>query len=197
MQIRSGLLRKVIAASNAPSAGAERAPSAPGRGRQARASNKAALKVSSLEDGPPYDGLVLHAGADASFVRAKLLPRLRGAGLRVVTAADLVEPGMVRIVGLERALQRARRTIVVVSHAYLRSETSNDRFEDHMALQRRDADIRGGRFSLVPAYLDDPDSLPHRPGWLAGLVGVRLTSAGSGNDNEDEMNRLVCTLARP
>jgi hypothetical protein len=105
---------------------------------------------------------------------------------------------MDRVIGLDRGLEQARRTIVVVSQAYLRRDTSADRYADHVVLQSKHVDIEGGRYSLVPIYLDDPDTLTDRPGWLASLVGVRLAgAAGPDVDTEDEMNRLLGVLARP
>jgi len=161
----------------------------------ARYRGGAAGTVARTEEGFLYHALLSYAKADAAFARTGLLPRLRAAGLRVATANDLVEPGMDRVIGFERGLAQARRTVVVLSRAYLRRDTSEDRYADHLVLQSKHADIVAGRYSLVPAYVEDPDSLTDRPGWLASLVGVRLT--GSGGDHEDEIARLVRVLGQP
>jgi Caspase domain/TIR domain len=152
--------------------------------------------VARTDDGFLYHALLSYAQADAPFVRTTLLPRLRTAGLRVATANSVGEPDMDRVLGLERGLELARRTVVVVSPAYLRRDTTDDRYADHVVLQSKHADIASGRFSLVPIHLDDLETLANRPAWLASLVGIHF-GAGSDRDPEDEMTRLLRTLASP
>jgi hypothetical protein len=148
--------------------------------------------VPRIEDKFLYHALLSYAKADAPFVRDTLLPRLRAAGLRVATANEELEAGLDRVIGLERGLEQARRTVVVVSRAYLRREKTSDRYADHMVLQSKNADIKTGRFSLIPVYLEDPDDLPDVPGWLESLVGIDVS-----DDADRQLQRLVKALGQP
>ena len=151
--------------------------------------------VARTDDGFLYHALLAYAKADAAFVRTTLIPQLRSAGLRVASANDIVDPEVDRVVGFDRGLEQARRTLVIVSKAFLHRATDNDRYADHLVLQRKHADIVAGRYSLIPIYLDDPDTIADRPGWLASLAGVQL--AGADADAEAQMSRLLAALARP
>lgn len=152
--------------------------------------------VPRTKDDYLYDALLSYAKADAGFVRDTLLPRLRAAKLRVATTSNVGEPGLDRVIGLERGLKQARRTLVIVSQAFLRRDGEDAKFADHLVLQGKHADIATGRYSLVPIYVEDPDSLDELPGWLSSLTGVRLGEA-AGGDADDELERLVKALSRP
>lgn len=152
--------------------------------------------VPRTDDGFLYDALLSYANADAPLVRALLLPRLLAAGLRVATTSDLAEPGLDRILNIERGLERARRTIVVLSRAFLRHDSNDDLHADYLALQYKRADITKGRYSLVPVYLEDPDLLSHHAGWLTSLVGINL-DPGTTTDADEAMARLLRAIARP
>jgi Caspase domain/Trypsin-like peptidase domain/TIR domain len=153
--------------------------------------------VPRTEDGFLYHALLCHARADAPFVRQELLPQLRRAGLRVATIHDVVEPGVEYVEGLERGLVQARRTLVVVSQAFLERDAKADGYADHMVIQSKARDIRSGRYSVVPIYLEDPEQLRGVPGWLDGLAGVRLGEAAASHclQPREEMARLLTTLA--
>jgi hypothetical protein len=154
--------------------------------------------VPRTDDGFLYHALICYAKADAAWVREELLPPLRAAGLRVATTQELVEPGLERVVGLERGLTQARRTLVVMSQAFLQPEREADLLADHAVLQRKDAELRNGRYSLIPIYVEDRDLLREVPTWLASLRGVQLgDAAGSHVDVEEEMARLIRGLTRP
>lgn len=153
-------------------------------------------RIERTEDGFLYHALLSYARADGAFVRT-LLPRLRAAGLRVATCSSVGEPGLDRILGLERGFQQARRTLVILTPSYLRRETTDDKFADFVTLQRKHADIVNGRYGLIPIYLDDPESLAEAPIWLTSLGGIQLAAPGSTPaDFEEEMGRLLRTLVR-
>lgn len=153
--------------------------------------------VPRIDEAFTYHALLCYAQADAPFVRTTLLPRLRAAGLRVATTRDVEEPGLDRVLGLERGLEQARRTLVVVSRAFLRRDTRDDKYTDHAVLQQKHADIRGGRFSLIPIYLEAPDSLPDCPSWLQNLSGVDVATASAEHHLEGALQRLLQVLKRP
>jgi Caspase domain/TIR domain len=155
-------------------------------------------RIERTEDGFLYHALLSYARADGAFVRTVLLPRLRAAGLRVATCSSVGEPGLDRVFSLERGLQQARRTLVILTPAYLRRETTDDKYADFLSLQRKHADITSGRYSLIPIYLEDLESLKEPPLWLTSLGGVQLAAPSSSpSDFEEEMDRLLRTLVRP
>ncbi len=164
----------------------------------ARHRGGAVERIERTEDGFLYHALLSYARADGVFVRTVLLPRLRAAGLRVATSNSVGELGLERVLGLERGMKQARRTLAIVTPAYLRRETTDDRFADFLVLQQKHTDIVSGRYSLIPIYLDDPELLPGPPVWLTSLGGVQLAAPSSGPmDFEEEMDRLLRALARP
>ncbi len=155
--------------------------------------------VARTDDGFLYHALLCYARADAAYVSSELLPAMRAAGLRVATVHDIVEPGVEHVEGLERGLLLSRRTLVVVSQAFLERRLGRDGYADHTVLQSKDRDIRMGRYSVAPIYLEDPDQLRNLPGWLASLGATWLGDAAAPHckDPREEMRRLIHTLARP
>jgi hypothetical protein len=81
---------------------------------------------STDEQGFRYDAYVSYVDRepDSTWVWETLLPRLEEARLRVAVSGDVDEPGVARVVNIERGIKQAKRTMVVLSEAYL---------EDHMA----------------------------------------------------------------
>lgn len=168
----------------------------------ARHRGGAMASVPRTGDGFLHHALLLYAPADAGFVRDALLPPMRAAGLRLAGTHDLVVPGLQRVVGVERGVAQALRVLLVVSRALLEAYGRGDPTSELVALQRREADLRSGRISVVPIYLEDPDELPDLPAWLAALpevpVEVRLgDAAGPHVDVREELARLVRALGRP
>lgn len=155
--------------------------------------------VARTDDGFLYHALLCYARADAAYVSRELLPAMRAAGLRVATIHDIVEPGVEHVEGLERGLLLSRRTLVVVSQAFLERRIGRDGYVDHTVLQSKDRDIRMGRYSVAPIYLEDPEQLRNVPGWLVSLGGTWLGDAAASHykDPREEMQRLLHTLARP
>lgn len=105
-----------------------------------------------------YHALLSFAEADADFVAKALLPRLVTAGLKIATASeDLVAPGMDRVLGLERGLELARRTLVVLSRAFLQQEAATDKYTDFALLQRKHRDIERGRLGAALRPMDSAE----------------------------------------
>jgi hypothetical protein len=139
------------------------------------------------EDGFRYDAYISFAskGPDAAWVHDTLLPRLKRARLRVALSEDVLEPGVARVVGVERAIQQSKRTVVVLSEAYL-ADNMRD-FENVLAQQMG---INEGSYRLLPVRVTSLDEgrLPLRISMLASLD---LTSPASAKHN---MLRLVEAL---
>lgn len=71
-----------------------------------------------------YDAYVsfVRAPEDLAWVRGKLLPLLKAADLQNIAMTGQVdEPGIPTIVGVQRAVELSKRTVVVLSRAYLDS----------------------------------------------------------------------------
>ena len=64
-------------------------------------------------EGFRYDAYISYVDTepDATWVWEMLLPRLEGAGLRIAVSGDAEEAGVARVVGVERGIQQAKRTI--------------------------------------------------------------------------------------
>lgn len=73
--------------------------------------------VPTDEQGFRYDAYVSYVDRepDATWVWDTLVPRLDDAGLRVAVSGDVEEPGVARVVSIERGLEQSRRTVVVLS----------------------------------------------------------------------------------
>jgi hypothetical protein len=69
-----------------------------------------------------YDVFVSHAPADRSWVRAELLPRLEAAGLGACLDWRDFRPGAARVDEVERAVISSRKTLLVLTPAYVDSE---------------------------------------------------------------------------
>jgi hypothetical protein len=76
----------------------------------------------SEEQADCYDVFVSHAPADRAWVQAELLPRLEGAGLRVCLDWRDFRPGAARVDEVARAVTSSRKTLLVLSPAYVDSE---------------------------------------------------------------------------
>ncbi len=114
----------------------------------------------------PYDVFISYNQADREWVDEWLLPRLRAAGLRVITDFDFIA-GAPRLAEVERAVDSSRRTLAVITPDWLGSEWNN--FE---TLLVQTLDPAGRRRKLIPVLLK-PTELPTL---LDALVEVDLTA---------------------
>ncbi|MFQ5612441.1 MAG: TIR domain-containing protein [Anaerolineae bacterium] len=113
----------------------------------------------------PYDVFISYSQADRAWAQTWLRPRLEGAGLRVVDDQDFVI-GSPRLEEMERAVKTSRRTIVVLTPAWLDSEWNA--FE---GLLVRSLDPAARRRKLLPLLLQPCDP----PEMIAALVKADLT----------------------
>ncbi len=122
---------------------------------------------------------------DAGWVWGTLVPRLESAGLAIAVSRDVEEPGVFRVVAAERGIQESRRTVVVLSDAYLEDELTG--FIDALA---QTLGLEEGRARLVPLRFRDFDDrrLPPR---LRSLVSLDL---GHPRRGQRDFNRLVAAL---
>ena len=140
-------------------------------------------------DGFRYDVYVsyLDRGPDATWVWQTLVPRLEGAGLSAAVSGDVEQPGVARVVGIERGIRQSRRTLVVLSAAYLTDGLTE--FENTLA---QTLGILEGTYRLMPVRIGEIDAaLPTR---LAMLTTLNLAP---GPRREREFARLLCALGGP
>ncbi len=99
-----------------------------------------------------YDAYIswVRAPADTAWMRDKLLPLLKKAGLRVAMTGRVEEPGVPAVVGIQRAVELAKRTVVVLSRAYLESGWAalESIAAQHLSVEER-------RARLLPVVIDD------------------------------------------
>lgn len=142
------------------------------------------------EEGYRFDAYISYVDAppDSDFVWDVLVPRLRDTGLGIAVSGDVSEPGVDRIVGIERGVRQAKRTVVVLSDAYLADRMAN--FENVLV---QTMGIQEGNYRLLPVTFGvlDASRLPIRLSMLATLNLAHPTRA------EREVERLVRALKGP
>ncbi|CAO5251131.1 toll/interleukin-1 receptor domain-containing protein [Frankia sp. AgKG'84/4] len=129
-----------------------------------------------------YDVFVSYSHVNAEWVDTVLVPRLRGAGLRVMLDSDDFRIGAPTLTEIERAVEESRRTLLVLTPAYLTSEWAE--FEN---LLTQSADPANRHRRLIPVLLE-PVAPPAR---LAMLNHLDLTRP---RGVEDGLHRLVGQL---
>ncbi len=139
-----------------------------------------------------YDAYLSYADRepDASWVWEQLVPRLEEAGLKLAVSGDVEEPGVARVVAAERGIERARRTVVVLSEAYLEDEMTGfiDALAQTVGLEQGVARLVPVRYGAMPT-----DRLPAR---LRMLVSLDLSHAVPARARRN-FNRLVRALHSP
>jgi hypothetical protein len=114
--------------------------------------------------------------------------RLEQAGLRVAVSGDVEEPGVARVVNVERGITQAKRTIVVLSEAYL-----SDHMADFKNVLAQTLGIQEGQYRLLPVTIE-PGAEERLPVRIGMLSSVDLADARPGERN---FNRLVAALQGP
>ena len=146
--------------------------------------------VPTDEQGFRYDAYISYVDRepDATWVWDTLVPRLEGAGLRIAVSDDVEEPGVARVVNVERGIKQAKRTVVVLSEAYLVDYVAD--FENVLA---QTMGIQEGSYRLLPVKIEavDQGQLPVRLGMLTTLNLSHPRRAGR------EFDRLVRALKGP
>ena len=142
------------------------------------------------EQGFRYDAYVSYVERepDATWVWDRLLPRLEEAGLRIAVSGDVEEPGVARVVNIERGMRQAKRTVIVLSEAYLADHVAD--FENVLA---QTMSIQEGSYRLLPVKMAplDESQLPVRLSMLTTLNLFHPRRA------EREFGRLVRALQGP
>ncbi|MFZ1241752.1 MAG: caspase family protein [Anaerolineae bacterium] len=142
------------------------------------------------EQGFRYDAYISYVDRepDATWVWDTLAPRLEAAGLRVAVSGDVETPGIARVVNIERGIRQAKRTVVVLSNAYLADNMAD--FENVLV---QTMGIQEGSYRLLPVKCAafDESQLPTR---LSMLTTLDLTHPRRA---EREFSRLVQALQGP
>lgn len=146
--------------------------------------------VSLDADGFRYDAYISYADRppDAGWVWDALVPRLQAVGLRIVVSGDSEAAGVARVVNIERGIRGAKRTVIVLSDAYLADNLAD--FENVLA---QTLGIQEGAYRLLPVRIAalDESRLPVRLGMLTTLNLAHPARA------EREFGRLVAALQGP
>src|SRR4051812_28208191 len=107
-----------------------------------------------------YDVFISYSSQDKVWVRGELLQKLEAAGLKVFIDFRDFEIGAPSLTEMERGVEKSRKTLLVLSPAYLKSEWTE--FEGLM-VQTLDPAARQRR--LIPLLLERV-ALPTRIGML-------------------------------
>jgi hypothetical protein len=81
-----------------------------------------AKAVARAKDGFIFDAYLVYAEKserDREWVWRNLIPPLEAAGLRVAVSDDVLQAGAARVATVQRGMQQARRTVIVLSEAFL------------------------------------------------------------------------------
>jgi hypothetical protein len=145
--------------------------------------------VAKDTDGYRYDAYISYTdqGADREWLWQTLVPRLEKEGLRVAVSGDVEQPGVSKVLGWTRAVEQAKRIVLVLSDRYL---------EDHIGeAQTAIAQwlgIQEGQWRVLPVqYGPVQGTLPLN---LRFLVTLDL---GDPYRGERQFQRLVQALKGP
>jgi hypothetical protein len=83
---------------------------------------------------------------DADWVWDELVPQLEDAGLKIAVSEDVMEPGVARVVSMERGLKMAKRTLIVLSPNYFGDKMAQ--FENTMSLTMSIEEGKGRLFGV-------------------------------------------------
>ena len=137
-----------------------------------------------------YDAYVSYVDddRDGAWVWETLVPRLEREGLRVAVSGDAQQPGVDRIVAVEQGITEAKRTVVVLSTAYLRDHMAD--FENVLA---QTLGVDEGSYRVLPVTLPGTEDarLPVR---LRMLTAVDL---GHPRRADRNLDRLLAALKEP
>ncbi|MFN8490177.1 MAG: caspase family protein [Caldilineaceae bacterium] len=146
--------------------------------------------VAKIDSDFRYDAYISYVdkGADSQWVWETLVPKLEAAGVRVAVSGDVEEPGVARVVNIERGIRQAKRTVIVLSQAYLADNLAD--FENTLA---QTMGIQAGTYRLLPVKIEDfaENRLPTRLGMLTTLNLAQPQRA------EREFRRLIQALQGP
>jgi len=139
-------------------------------------------KANPSQDEFQYDAFISYSHHDSPWVRDVLLPHLEGEGLRVCIDFRDFELGAPSLVNMENAVERSRKTLIVLTPEWVASEWTA--FE---SLLVQTDDPAGRRARMIPLRLK-PCEPPRR---IAMLTPVDLTQA---SEVEFQLQRLVVAI---
>jgi hypothetical protein len=130
-----------------------------------------------------YDAFISYSSKDGDWVHNTLLPRLEGEGLRICIDFRDFEIGAPSLVNMENAVERSRKTLLVLTPAWLASE-----WTDFEALLVQGQDPAGRARRILPLLLKRCPSLPGR---LKIFTYLNLTDPAK---LDAQMGRLVAAI---
>jgi WD40 repeat protein len=132
-----------------------------------------------------YDLFVSYADADRAWVEGYLLDALTTAGVRCHSEAAFAL-GAPRVIEFERAVKHSRRSLLVLSPAYLA-----DDFAQFANLLAQSYGLESGTWPVIPLLLDQTMALPERLAMLEAL------DASDPKRWPQVVDRLCAELDRP
>ena len=155
---------------------------------------KGVVPLVDADRGYRYDVFVSYAekdDQDADWVWETLLPRLEEAGLQVAISDDVREPGVSRVVNIERGLEQSKRALIVLSPAYMADNMAQ--FENVMS---QTISVQEGAARMIPTIVR-PFDLGLLPQRLHPNVVAPADLTKPGRRGERQWDRLVRTLQSP
>ena len=119
--------------------------------------------MTEANDTYEYDAFISYSHHDEDWVHGWLLPQLEAADLRVCIDFRDFEPGVPSLVNMENAVERSRKTLIVLTPAWVESEWTT--FE---SLLIQTDDPAGRRARMIPLLLK-PCKPPKRIAMLTYL----------------------------
>ena len=132
-----------------------------------------------------FDVFISYSHDDRAWVKKELRPVLEAAGLRVCIATRDFEVGVPKLVNIERAVDASRHTILVLTPAWVTSQSTE--FES-LLVGTSDPSGRQGR--LIPLVLEACDVPPR----IAMLEHVDFKHPAA---RKEQMARLLTALVKP
>ena len=133
---------------------------------------------------PKYDLFISYVDADRAWVEGYLLNAFKQAGVRYCSEAAFVL-GVPRLLEFERAIQQSRRTLLVLSHAYMASDLNQ-----FIELLAESYGLETGTWPVIPLILEPVKLPPH----LSVLVPLNATNS---DEWEEAIKRLCADLQHP
>ena len=134
-----------------------------------------------------YDAYIsyVHREPDVNWVWETLIPHLEHAGVRIAVSGVVEEPGVSLVVGIGRAVEQSKRTVVVLSQNYLADNWT--RFRAILAYSRGVTDRQS---RIFPVLIEEMDARS-LPDGLDVLTVLDLTDEYLGKMNFERLPSLL------
>lgn len=136
------------------------------------------MKSEMLEPAKQYDLFISYADTDRAWVEGYLLDSLKLAGVTYVTEAAF-SLGSARLLEFERAIQQSRRTLLVISSAYL-----VDGVNQFITLLSQTYGLETQTWPVIPLILQSVTTLPLS---LRALVPLKATDPDEWTDTIERL----------